>query len=156
MRTTVMALLLFAPLLVLLAPAGGAEPARPEEQKSTIRHTFIGKAPDGTPVELFTLRKGEGITVKIMNYGGIVTELHAPDKAGKTADVVLGFDDLKGYVDGNHSANRTLQMIDTVRHDIISKYPKDFMLATTAAETPRAARCRCRLPSRSRCRRPPT
>src|ERR1051325_9262081 len=30
-----------------------------------------------------------------------------------------------GYVDGNHSANRTLQMIDTVRHDIISKYPKD-------------------------------
>src|ERR1051325_7862559 len=39
-----------------------------------------------------------------------------------------------GYVDGNHSANRTLQMIDTVRHDIISKYPKDFMLATTAAD----------------------
>src|SRR5207302_6874743 len=101
MRTTVMALLLFAPLLPLLASAAGAEPARPEEQKNTIRHTFVGKAPDGTPVELFTLRKGEGITVKIMNYGGIVTELHAPDKAGKTADVVLGFDDLKGYVDGH-------------------------------------------------------
>ena len=38
------------------------------------------------------------------------------------------------YVDGNHSANRTLQMIDTVRHDIVAKYPDDFVLATTAAE----------------------
>ncbi len=38
------------------------------------------------------------------------------------------------YVDGNHSANRTLQMIDTVRHDIIAKYPNDFAFATTAAE----------------------
>src|SRR5712691_9248672 len=37
-----------------------------------------------------------------------------------------------GYVEGNHSANRTLQMIDTVRHDIIGKYPNDFALATTA------------------------
>ncbi len=38
------------------------------------------------------------------------------------------------YVEGNHSANRTLQMIDTVRHDIIARYPNDFMFATTAAE----------------------
>jgi membrane dipeptidase len=38
------------------------------------------------------------------------------------------------YVNGNHSANRALQMIDTVRHDIVGKYPNDFMLATTAAD----------------------
>jgi membrane dipeptidase len=36
------------------------------------------------------------------------------------------------YVTGNRSANRTLQMIDTVRHDIIGRYPNDFVLATTA------------------------
>jgi membrane dipeptidase len=36
------------------------------------------------------------------------------------------------YVTGNHSANRTLQMIDTVRHDIVGRYPNDFVLATTA------------------------
>jgi membrane dipeptidase len=36
------------------------------------------------------------------------------------------------YVNGNHSANRTLQMIDTVRHDIIGRYPDTFVLATTA------------------------
>jgi len=38
------------------------------------------------------------------------------------------------WVEGNHSANRTLQMIDTVKHDIVGKYPNDFVLATTAAE----------------------
>ncbi len=36
------------------------------------------------------------------------------------------------YVEGNHSANRALEMIDTIRHDIIGRYPNDFALALTA------------------------
>lgn len=36
------------------------------------------------------------------------------------------------YVQGNHSANRTLQMIDTVRTDIVAAHPQDFVLVTTA------------------------
>ena len=42
-----------------------------------------------------------------------------------------------GYVNGNHSARRTLEMIDTVRHDIIGRYPNDFVLATTADDIER-------------------
>jgi membrane dipeptidase len=38
------------------------------------------------------------------------------------------------YVDGNRSANRALEMIDTIRHDIIERYPNDFELATTVDE----------------------
>jgi membrane dipeptidase len=38
------------------------------------------------------------------------------------------------YVKGNHSANRTLQMIDTVRTDVIAAHPNDFVYATTAAD----------------------
>ncbi|MCW5964884.1 MAG: dipeptidase [Bryobacterales bacterium] len=38
------------------------------------------------------------------------------------------------YVDGNRAANRTLEMIDTVRHDIIGKYPNDFHFATSVAD----------------------
>jgi aldose 1-epimerase len=41
------------------------------------------------------------MVAKFINYGGIITELHVPDKNGKTADVVLGFDNLKSYLDGN-------------------------------------------------------
>ncbi len=44
------------------------------------------------------------------------------------------------YVEGNHAANRTLEMIDTVRHDIIDKYPNDFLFATTAADVRSAHR----------------
>jgi membrane dipeptidase len=42
------------------------------------------------------------------------------------------------YVNGNHSANRTLQMIDTVRTDIIAGHPNEFVFATTADDIVRA------------------
>jgi len=42
------------------------------------------------------------------------------------------------YVNGNHSANRTLQMIDTVRTDVIAAHPNDFEFATTAADIEKA------------------
>ena len=42
------------------------------------------------------------------------------------------------YVEGNHAANRTLQMIDTVRHDIVALYPNDFLFATSVADIRRA------------------
>ena len=60
----------------------------------------FGKTPDGTPVELYVLSNGP-VTAKVMTYGGIVTELHAPDRDGKTADVVMGFDSLEGYLAGH-------------------------------------------------------
>src|ERR1700748_2077403 len=44
------------------------------------------------------------------------------------------------YVDGNHSANRELQMIDTVYQDILDRYPKDFQLALTAKDVETAHR----------------
>ncbi len=44
------------------------------------------------------------------------------------------------YVDGNHSARRTLEMIDTIRHDIVGRYPNDFTLALTADDIERAHR----------------
>jgi aldose 1-epimerase len=60
----------------------------------------FGKTPDGTPVELYALKNGK-ITVKVMTYGAIVTEIDAPDRVGKEGDVVLGFDSLQGYL-GTH------------------------------------------------------
>src|SRR5262245_57304953 len=60
----------------------------------------FGKTPDGTRVTLYVLQ-GKKLTVKVMTYGAIITELHAPDRQGKTADVVLGFDSLEGYLAGH-------------------------------------------------------
>jgi aldose 1-epimerase len=58
----------------------------------------FGKTPDGTPVELYTLRNSSGMEASIMTYGGTVTSLKVPDKNGKFGDVVLGFDSLDGYI----------------------------------------------------------
>jgi membrane dipeptidase len=44
------------------------------------------------------------------------------------------------FVEGNHSANRALQVIDAVRHDIIARYPNDFTFATTAKDIEEAHR----------------
>ena len=65
-----------------------------------IAKSKFGNLPDGSSVEQFTLSCGD-ITCKIINYGGIITELHAPDKNGKVGDVVLGFDNLQQYL-GSH------------------------------------------------------
>jgi len=67
------------------------------EAKTKVTSQPFGKMPDGTPVEIFTLSDG-AYEARIATYGGIVASLKAPDRNGKPADVVLGFDDLDGYV----------------------------------------------------------
>jgi aldose 1-epimerase len=64
----------------------------------TIQQTRFGQLPDTRPVDLFTLTNSHGLVAKITNFGGIITELHVPDKSGKLANVVLGFDNLPQYV----------------------------------------------------------
>jgi aldose 1-epimerase len=60
----------------------------------------FGKTPEGTPVEKYVLSNGK-MTVKVITYGAIVTEIDVPDRNGKLADVVLGFDNPEGYL-GSH------------------------------------------------------
>ena len=57
----------------------------------------FGQLPDGQTAQLFTLRNGRGLEARISTYGGTVTHLLAPDRAGQPGDVVLGFDTLDGY-----------------------------------------------------------
>jgi aldose 1-epimerase len=58
----------------------------------------FGKLPDGTAIQQFTLRNTTGAFAKVITYGATLTELWVPDKSGKNADVVLGFDNLAGYL----------------------------------------------------------
>lgn len=53
---------------------------------------------DGKKVYLFTLTNKNGTEIKISNYGGTVTSWKTVDKNGNKANIVLGFDDLKGYL----------------------------------------------------------
>ena len=58
----------------------------------------FGKTKDGREVLLFTFGNNHQITIKIMTYGGIITAITAPDKQGKVADLVLGFNTLNDYL----------------------------------------------------------
>ncbi|MFL5501249.1 MAG: aldose epimerase family protein [Gemmatimonadaceae bacterium] len=52
----------------------------------------------GQTVQLFTLKNAKGIEVQVTNYGGIITSIKTPDRAGRLADIVLGYDSLAGYL----------------------------------------------------------
>jgi aldose 1-epimerase len=67
------------------------------EAKTKVTSQPFGKTPDGTPVEIYTLSDG-AYESRIMTYGGVVVSLKAPDRKGTSADVVLGFDDVDGYI----------------------------------------------------------
>ena len=58
----------------------------------------FGHTPEGTPIELFTLRNASGAEARICNYGGLVISLKVPDRNGKLGDVVLGYDNLADYI----------------------------------------------------------
>ncbi len=60
-----------------------------------------GTTAAGESVDLFTLTNARGTTAQVTNYGGIIVAIKIPDKAGKIADVVLGFDSLAPYL-GKH------------------------------------------------------
>ncbi len=63
-----------------------------------INSSPIGTLPTGEAVESFTLNGAGGLSLQAITYGGIVTHLRVPDRAGKLADVVLGFDRLEDYL----------------------------------------------------------
>ncbi|PTT76109.1 galactose-1-epimerase, partial [Pelomonas sp. HMWF004] len=60
-----------------------------------------GLLPDGRPVHEYTLSNGLGLTLTAITLGGIVTGLWVPDAQGRSANVVLGFDNLGDYVHRN-------------------------------------------------------
>jgi aldose 1-epimerase len=91
---------LFLGVLGLFAAAAGPQ-ADGTRIKAGVQKMAFGKTEDGTAVELYVLTNAKGMTAKVMTYGATLTELHVPDGDGKQTDVVLGFDDLKGYLAGH-------------------------------------------------------
>ncbi len=68
-----------------------------------LRTDAYGTLSTGERVLRATLTAG-GVSVSIISYGGIITRIEAPDRQGRTDNVVLGFADLAAYEahNGNH------------------------------------------------------
>ncbi len=101
--------------------------AAPGTAPSGVRVEEAGQK-DGKAVRVYTLTGAGGIVAKATNYGTILTELHVPDRAGKMADVVLGFDSPAGYYGGHPffgaTAGRVANRIANATFDLDGKtYP---------------------------------
>ncbi len=94
-----------SPTVNLGAPASGATeqptepPSSPEEQTPmlTVQEQPCGEAPDGQEITQYVLSNSHGMKVKIINFGGIITSVEVPDRAGKFANVTMGFSSLDEY-----------------------------------------------------------
>ncbi|MBN1363154.1 MAG: galactose mutarotase [Sedimentisphaerales bacterium] len=58
----------------------------------------FGQTAEGQEVTLYTLTNSKGLRARITNFGAALVSLHVPDRNGTLDDVVLGFDDLQGYL----------------------------------------------------------
>ncbi|KAK2576665.1 hypothetical protein KPH14_005327 [Odynerus spinipes] len=81
------------PLLIAFAMA--------ECKDSTITVQDWGSA-NGQAVQKFTLKNEAGQEVDIITYGATITGIRTPDNHGKIEDVVLGFDDIAGYLSSDN------------------------------------------------------
>lgn len=64
----------------------------------TITTKNFGKTPDGTEVSLYTIKNEKGFAAEVTDFGAILVNLFVPGKAGNADDVVLGYDNIEGYL----------------------------------------------------------
>lgn len=96
--------LIVALIIVLSGCNSGKKEKGQVEQKNPeckVEKVLFGLTQEGDSAFLFTLKNEQDITIKITNYGGIITEIYTPDKNGKTTNIALGFDKLEVYLAGH-------------------------------------------------------
>ena len=71
------------------------------KMKTEINEKYYGLTPEGDTVTSYTLTNVQGMKMEVLNYGGIIVSLTAPDREGHYEDVVLGFDSLQPYIQRN-------------------------------------------------------
>jgi aldose 1-epimerase len=100
-RTTAI-LLSFATAMMITCQfqARGAE--------SKVRVSDYGKTQEGIPVYRYTLTNKKGTEAIVISYGATLVSLKVPDRSGKSADVVLGYDSLDGYEQGKSFFGATI------------------------------------------------
>jgi aldose 1-epimerase len=83
--------LLFTLLLLLSASLNARSP------EGKIRISDFGRTKDGETVYRYTLTNEKGFEAQVISFGATLASLTTPDRTGKTADIVLGYDTLDGY-----------------------------------------------------------
>ena len=119
-----MRLSIFALVVHILACASFASAADPTAEP-------FGKTAAGEPVEIYTIKNEAGFTAKVMTRGATLVQLLAPDRDGKFADVILGYDSVTGYEseDNQYFGCTTGRVCNRIAKGKFSLDGKDYTLA---------------------------
>ncbi|HYX32661.1 MAG TPA: aldose epimerase family protein [Oligoflexus sp.] len=90
-----------------------------------------GQLADGTRIDSYTLKNKNGMAARIITYGAILTELWVPDRQGQFADVVLGFENLEGYLGESPYFGATIgRVANRIANGKFTLDGKEYTLAT--------------------------
>lgn len=67
----------------------------------SVSKRYFGVTREGHEVFIYSLKNTRGMSVEVLNYGGIIVSINVPDKNGIIEDVVLGYDNLDSYINNN-------------------------------------------------------
>ncbi|MBB1300257.1 galactose mutarotase [Pseudoalteromonas sp. SR44-8] len=81
---------------IALTPACAHQGDNMTNSPSALLHAY-GKLADQTPINQVTLTNSNGVSVDVINYGGIITRIETPDSNGNMGNIVLGMDNLEDY-----------------------------------------------------------
>ena len=84
--------------LLLILASCAPQDATVATKEASVNKAAFGTTPEGEAVDVYTMTNAQGMEVRAITFGGIITSIRVPDKAGKFDDVVLGFDTLDGYL----------------------------------------------------------
>ena len=96
MKTSLIRFLSAVLIMALISGCSGNQ--NKNTKKMELKKNLIGRV-DGKNVYRYIIKNKNGLTVELINYGGIITNLIVPDKDNNFEDVVLGYDSLQDYID---------------------------------------------------------
>lgn len=114
-------------LICVFAPLA----AQKKAVMSAIQQEEFGKLPNGSSVKRYTLKNKNGVIVRAIDYGAIITELWTHDRAGKSQDIVCGFDNLEQYLKGHPYFGATIGRYgNRIANGRFTLEGKEYTLAT--------------------------
>jgi aldose 1-epimerase len=117
--------------LTFIVSTGSANPA----PKSSVQIKPFGAIASGEKTDLYVLTNNRGMTVAITNYGATVVSIKVPDRTGKFADVVLGYDTAKEYQDGTaHFGGTVGRYANRIAHGSFTLAGKTYTLPKNNGE----------------------
>ena len=103
--------------------------------KSSIQIQPFGAIASGEKTDLYVLTNSRGMVVAITNYGATVVSIKVPDRSGKVADVVLGYETAKEYEEGTaHFGGTVGRYANRIAHGSFTLAGKTYTLPKNNGE----------------------